>query len=297
MSVNDDVLSQVLSAKVGALRAGAGISSQQQSLIDDLAAELRARLRRSTPGMVARSADARIRRLADKIGGRVDSSLQDFVDQRLAQFQRQWSAQVGYDLNEPRKTPLAEVLGGSATDWLESAGVRAAKQAAIGVAENEDDGSLTEPLTTALARDVKSVARSGASAAHNAAVLSVARANSRAISGVMAIATLDNRTTLLCISRHGGAWDVASGEPLDFSTSDEEFPGRPPWHFNCRTTLVPVFAGFEPPSVKDADKWLTTPAGRQALGPRRVALWQEGLITRNQLVDQSGRPQLVEELV
>jgi hypothetical protein len=199
-------------------------------------------------------------------------------------------------LNDPRKNPAPKILGGTARDWLESSGVRTAKMSALGVSTNGDLASLVDPLAK-FRQDVRTVSRSGASAAHNAAVLAIAKANKSSVTGVLAVATLDNRTTLLCISRHGGSWDATTGEPLPQSTVDEPFPGRPPWHPGCRTTLVPVFSGFDYPNVQDADKWLTSRAGKQALGPRRVALWERGDITRNQLIDQSGRPQLIEELV
>jgi hypothetical protein len=225
----------------------------------------------------------------------MDAQLDAFVDQRLGQFHRDWSSLVGYSLNEPRRAPSPDVLGGTARDWMEPSGVRTAIMSSVGVNAQGDVASMLDPLTK-FRQDVKATARSGASAAHNAAVLAIARANTSAIRGVVAVATLDARTTELCISRHGASWDVVSGDPLPESTSQESFPGRPPWHFNCRTTLVPVFASFEYPSLQDADKWLSSRAGKAALGPRRVALWEAGRITRNQLIDQDGRPQLIEDL-
>lgn len=151
--------------------------------------------------------------------------------------------------------------------------------------------------------------------------------NKDLLNGVEALVTLDGKTTLICIARAGSAWDM-SGEPIEESGADEPFPGPPPWHFNCRTVLMPVLKswddlaseaggerlglleGMEPKArasmdglisgkVRSFEDWYKIKGdafARKQLGPGRFDLWKDKKITLNQLIDQSGRPLTIEQL-
>lgn len=56
--------------------------------------------------------------------------------------------------------------------------------------------------------------------------------NDDVVKGVKFVATLDNRTTLTCASLDGKVFNVGEGP-------------RPPMHFNCRSTTVPVLKSWE----------------------------------------------------
>lgn len=144
--------------------------------------------------------------------------------------------------------------------------------------------------------------------------------NQDVLKGWAALVTLDSRTTLLCISRSGGAWDF-EGKPLPQSAVKIPFPGRPPWHWNCRTQLVPVVKSLaemaklkNPPKLNAGtqasmdghvprdmtyEEWLKTkPESFQmdVLGPGRFKLWKENGLSLTQLVDPQGNELTLDEL-
>lgn len=154
------------------------------------------------------------------------------------------------------------------------------------------------------------------------------KGNSDVIGGVQAMATLDKRTTPVCMSRDGASWDMPSGAPAKGSPRDEPFPGQPPWHWRCRTVLAPIVRSWEemaknaggtvprnfkeriPESVrasmggpvaggKTYNKWLKerpVDVQKEILGPSRYTLFKNGKITAHQLADMNGRPLSVAEL-
>lgn len=106
-----------------------------------------------------------------------------------------------------------------------------------------------------------------------------------------------------------------------------EFPGPPPWHFNCRTVLIPVLASWsemvrnpdlaerlrgvgDDPGTRSSlngavagdlnyDAWLRTqPRDVQieALGQAKHSLWEDGKLTLPELIDTSGRPLTLAQL-
>lgn len=149
----------------------------------------------------------------------------------------------------------------------------------------------------------------------------IADQNKDLVIGHQAVATLDSRTSKLCLSRHGAMWDL-DGNPMPSSRVKIPFPGPPPWHPNCRTVLVPVLRSAEDaakqakgrrkaaiertealdgeaPDVVNADQFLDSigeDAANELIGEGRASLWRAGKITLAQLVDQSGRALRVDEL-
>jgi SPP1 gp7 family putative phage head morphogenesis protein len=116
--------------------------------------------------------------------------------------------------------------------------------------------------------------------------------NRDVIKGVQAVATLDGRTTLICINLDGKV-DMYDG-------SRQELKGkRPPYHWGCRTCLVPVIKSWrelgvdleEVPegtrasmngqiasTIKYPDWLKDQPAAFQeeVLGASRYAMWKNG---------------------
>jgi hypothetical protein len=158
----------------------------------------------------------------------------------------------------------------------------------------------------------------------NDTTLRSAQAMPELIKGVQANAVLDHRTSLLCISRDGGAWDLKTGKPIDGSPVDYRFPGPPPWHFNCRTSLVPILKSWDeltaaqkklysdiPEGVRSRmtgrparrmqyEEWLSEQSEdtqRRVLGPNRLEMWKSGKIgSLQELVDQAGRAYTLDQL-
>ena len=148
------------------------------------------------------------------------------------------------------------------------------------------------------------------------------------VKGMEALAVLDGRTTHICIARSRLAWDL-KGRPI--GGHKVKWPGYPPWHWQCRTTLVPITKSFEELAkpeqnkiAKLADKaqlnlrrvqasmngpvgadlnyeqWLKTQPvqfQKDVLGIGKYKLWKQGKIkSLRQLLDQDGRPMNLTDL-
>ena len=169
----------------------------------------------------------------------------------------------------------------------------------------------------------ETVVRTATDTVTNAARLATYNRNSDVIEGIQANAVLDNRTTVLCRSRNGYAWRLKTGRP--FRGTPIHFPGSPPWHFNCRTTLAPIFRSLKElqevvdpelnaelgrmdatysidgrpaptPSFAKTFDTMSKREQRRILGPGRLELYNEGKITLKDLLDQSGRELTLAEL-
>lgn len=180
-------------------------------------------------------------------------------------------------------------------------------------------------------RQAEALIRTSVQSVANAARYETFKANGDVLGGMQALVTLDARTSELCMGRSGYAWDL-DGNPLTPDTTIP-FPGPPPWHFNCRTVLVPVLKSWEQ-LLKEAkgnedlgktldrveaklgrgtqasmdgqvaadltyEAWLKTKEESfqiEVLGRARWELWQAGQISLADLVDLRGRPLTIEQL-
>lgn len=136
---------------------------------------------------------------------------------------------------------------------LDSLGIRTGQQ----VKQIINDGVLLGDTTKDIAKSIRESARLTEARAQTLArtatnqVSSVARdetykQNSDIVNGYEWVATLDSRTTLICSSRDGQEYTLAPENP------------KPPAHFNCRSTTVPII---------DPEYDITPPqATRQARG-------------------------------
>lgn len=152
--------------------------------------------------------------------------------------------------------------------------------------------------------------------------------NEDTIEGIQALATLDERTTEICIARDHAMWFLKTGKPMPGSRYKGDFPGPTPWHWQCRTILVPKMRTWasmvddpelarevkraldDMPEAKRAsvdgpvkdlpyEEWLKTkPEAFQidVLGPARWKLWKDGKIGLHQLIDFEGNVLTLGEL-
>ncbi len=145
--------------------------------------------------------------------------------------------------------------------------------------------------------------------------------NADIIKGRMLVVTLDGRTSPLCRGRAGARWDN-DGNPMKESPWPHPYPGPPPYHFNCRSVIVPILKSWdelagmkgiaEPGLAERASMDGQVPAGnltyeewfktksetfqREVLGDARYRLWKNDGITMAEMVDPSGRPLTLDEL-
>lgn len=235
----------------------------------------------------------------------------DIVEGRPAK--EWWSQQSDNLRGRFQQTIRQGVFAGETLDQLKQR-VRGTK------ARNFQDGVMAVS-----GREAEALIRTSVQSVANAARYETFRANDDVLGGFQALVTLDTRTSELCMARSGHAWDV-DGNPLNAETK-ESFPGPPPWHFNCRTVLVPVLKSWAQlrKEAKQDDElgkkldriedkigkgtqasmdgqvaaelsyadWLKTKPEEvqiEILGRGRWQLWRRNLIDLNDLIDQRGRP-------
>lgn len=130
--------------------------------------------------------------------------------------------------------------------------------------------------------------------------------NDDVIKGIEWVSTLDTRTTPICQRLDGKVFPINEGE-------------RPPAHWNCRSTTVPVLKSWKELGIKakEADpstrasmdgqvaesltysEWLAGQDAEtqdEALGPRRASLYRRGIIDVADLANDRGRSLTLEEL-
>jgi len=140
-------------------------------------------------------------------------------------------------------------------------------------------------------RDSKAVVRTAATVVTNRAREMTYAENTDIMKGVRYVATLDDRTTLICANLHGQIFPVGEGP-------------RPAQHWNCRSTTVPEVMSWEEmglpgrslsndqmarfngkPAGGFADDFgkftdtMTPEQQNKFLGPVRAQLWRDGKVT------------------
>lgn len=126
--------------------------------------------------------------------------------------------------------------------------------------------------------------------------------NDDLVKGVLYVATLDTATTPICRSLDGKVFDINSGP-------------RPPQHFNCRSTTVPILKSLKELGIGQSEannlssmtrasmdgqvpasvsyyEWLADqPQAIQdkVLGSERATLWRDGKVTADQFTNDRGQ--------
>ncbi len=179
-------------------------------------------------------------------------------------------------------------------------------------------------------REAEALIRTSLLSVANAARYETYQANDDVLLGQQWLSVLDSRTTQTCMALSGQAWDL-NGRPI--GNTKLPFPGFPPIHWNCRSSLTPILKSWEQLAreakgneklAKKLDKvesaidkgtqasmdgeaagdltfegWLkqrSEDEQKEILGPGRWGLWQKGQIGLTDLVDQHHRPLTLEEL-
>lgn len=153
--------------------------------------------------------------------------------------------------------------------------------------------------------ELRATVRTATNLAASVARQSTFQENADIIESLRRVGTLDSRTTLQCAANDGRIY------PID--TTD-----LPPYHYGCRTTMVPIVAeqyripgleGERPAIGADGVEQVssrTTYSGflrRQSaefqndvLGPERAKLFRSGKLRLNQFVDDEGRTLTLDQL-
>jgi len=208
----------------------------------------------------------------------------------------------------------------------------------IGMVQGESVGQLISRVRgTKLTPGVMSVTKREAAALTRTSVMQVAgavrhetlKANSDVLNGYEIVATLDDRTTLLCSALDGKRYD------LDFQPIGHKIPypiqGGPPFHWGCRSCLVGItksyaeLVGAKSPLPQKVIKELDAniPIGERAsmngpvsglqtyddwikfepedvqkeiLGQGKWKLWKENKLDMADLINNAGRELTIKEL-
>ncbi|HET6417258.1 MAG TPA: zeta toxin family protein [Polyangiales bacterium] len=131
--------------------------------------------------------------------------------------------------------------------------------------------------------------------------------NAEVVKGVQLLATLDSRTTVICMGEDGNVYPISEGP-------------RPPLHPRCRTTTLPVLKSWKelgiplkelpegtrasmngqvPESVTYGE-WLKTQSREfqdDVLGPKRAELFRTGAVPIDRFTDERLRPLTLSQIV
>ncbi len=140
------------------------------------------------------------------------------------------------------------IQGRFVSDWVEGLAKgtqeKIAQQLRIGIAEGESIPVMVRRIrgtkAAQYADGILQISRRNAEAVVRTSVAGVStncrdemyKANSDVIKGVQYVATLDNRTTPICMGLDGRVFDIGKGP-------------RPPQHWNCRSTTAPVLKSWK----------------------------------------------------
>jgi hypothetical protein len=180
------------------------------------------------------------------------------------------------------------------------------------------DGIQIPGIMKASKANAEALGRTAINKVSNEARLRTFEANNDVVKGVKQVSTLDNRTSVICVSYSNKMWSLPDYAPIPPTTLP--FNGGPPRHFNCRSTLVPILKSWEELGLPFNELTPTTRASMDGqvpadttfdaflkkkgkafqdklLGPVRARLWRSGKITLQQMLDFRGQPLTPEELL
>ncbi len=251
------------------------------------------------------------------------------------------SIPVGLDMRTPSPELLRELIDtkhmGAAPlkGWFaklgDDAAAGVAKQIRTGTAIGESVDDIVKRLVgdpaaagafagemAKVKRDASAVVRTAVNHASTQAREASYVANADVIKGVKIVATLDERTTDVCMAQDGKVYPINEGP-------------RPPFHFNCRTTTAPVTKSWkemaaeaenagdaaklqtlsdapegarasmkgEVPASEDYGSWLKKQPDQfqdEVLGPTKAQLFRDGKVPIDRFVDQSGKSLNLDQL-
>lgn len=170
------------------------------------------------------------------------------------------------------------------------------------------DFGYTNGIMNTSRREAESLVRTSVQSASNQVRFETMESVQNLIKSYKHIATLDSRTTDICIVRDGKRWKADTKEPIGHSLPFQV----PPLHWGCRSAIIAELKGVDlPDDVTRASPDGQVPANvsfeeylkkkgdsfaDETLGKGKAKLWREGKITLRQLLDQSGNPLTLKQL-
>ena len=268
-------------AKAGVLRnVYATLRQLERELIADLAGngptEVRTAYQRARLEALLKQTRKTIRANFGKIAVQQRKDLKQVAKTQSEFVLAEINAKVGVDiatvaLAPEQLTTIASnaVFGGSGKDWWKRQGDQLHRRFGDAVRQGMLRGETTPQiikrvrgsraagyadgigLRTTVPKQAETLVRTSVQNVSNQATLTAYGNNQDVIKGVQWTATLDGRTTDICMALHGLEWRYNQAGKLIPVGHDKEFPG-PIAHWNCRSTQVPVVKSYRELSQEGA---------------------------------------------
>lgn len=179
---------------------------------------------------------------------------------QIAMTEAEWQARImrgaspiSVDLTLPSMSQINEIIrarpfeGRFLSEWYDGLSrniqTKLTSQMRVGLIRGETTPyiiSRVREVYDAGARETAAIVRTSIKHVANATREAMYQENDDFVKKVMFVATLDDRTTQICASLDGKEFDINDGP-------------RPPMHFNCRSTTVPVVMSWKELGIKDPD--------------------------------------------
>lgn len=151
----------------------------------------------------------------------------------------------------------ATITGTPLKEWWKTQSATSYKRFAAQMRQGFRSGETVQQLTSRIADtkgflkleryQAEALVRTGFQSVTNEARRVTFENNTDVIKGVQQRSTLDNRTSVICVSYSGMAWSLPDYEPIGDALP---FNGGPPRHVNCRSTLTAITKSWEELSGK-----------------------------------------------
>jgi len=206
------------------------------------------------------------------------------------------------------QTFLGNKLSKWTDNWGKSVSNKVQKQVSIGLAQGEGIkpivGRVNDFVDKPSKNQIEAVVRTSMTHVSTSAREEVFKANEDIIKEIYIVATLDFRTTVICMFYDSQRFPVGEGP-------------RPPFHMSCRSTIAPVIRSAEEIGVKIGspklraslngevpakltyNDWLKMQSvenQNKVLGPARAKLFRAGKIKANQFVNNRAKKLTLKEL-
>jgi SPP1 gp7 family putative phage head morphogenesis protein len=346
LSTNERLIDLYMERALDLIRLEAGTRDKVLVFIDQLERDIVAALAKVDPTGTPDGAKQR-KRLTELLGiirGTIKASYRDVATlmaseiREVADHEATWTGQA---LNTSMRVSFADagvtreflstlvsdvlIQGAPTKDWWarQAGGLaeRFTDQMRTGIGIGEANSKLIERARATMdvsRASAERLVRSSVQTAANTAREAMYAKNTDLIAALKWSATLDTRTTIMCLARDGHTYSCDDGHAAK--------DGGPPWlqgpgklHWGCRSTSVPVLKSWrdlgidmdevphttrasmdgQVPAEQTFAQWLKKQSPERQdtlLGKGKAELYRAGKISVRDLLDQNGRPLTTEQL-
>jgi hypothetical protein len=267
-SIDAQLADEIIAHAVDLLRLEAGTRARVLRLLEDLRAELAAKLREDkltefgklrTQQLVKQASEiidgyyAKMQgELSLALQGAAQSSASNVANTITATFHRTVVGVLPTEKFLARLVSNVLIQGAPSAEWWSRQSQKTAFNFAnavrLGVAGGETNETivrrLTKPRSGVMdisARDARALIHTSIQTVAAEARRDTFKENRDVVKGMRQLSTLDGQTTVVCIAYAGGTWDL-DGKPIMGWT--KPYNGGVPRHWGCRSVEVPITKTF-----------------------------------------------------